>query len=310
MIKLTRRQFASLPAAALATQTTSRALPAFAQSPSSLKTPPMLSPGRPIPSTGEPLPPVGLGTAAVFDVADPATLQNARAVVRALIENGGKLIDTASTYGDAERILGDAIGPSNMRNKIFIATKLEAADVEELKRSLNRLQTATLDLLQLHNVRNPQQSLAAFREWKAQGVCRYIGVTSTSHGAFAAVEAILGREKPDFVQIDYSIDDREAEQRILPLAAEVKAGVLTALPFGRGRLFRAVHGRTLPDWAQSFARSWAQFFLKYLLSDPRVTAVIPGTADPAHMMDNLGAMRGPLPDPDQRRQMVQFIETL
>lgn len=278
-------------------------LPAFAQPASPLTT-------RPIASTGEPLPAVGLGTAAVFDSADAATLQNARAVVRALIDNGGKLIDTASTYGDAERILGDVIGPADLRGKLFIATKLESADVEELKRSLNRLQTAKLDLLQLHNVRNPQQSLGAFREWKAQGVCRYIGITSTSHGAFAAVEAILRREKPDFVQIDYSIDDREAEQRILPLAAEIKAGVLTAVPFGRGRLFGAVRGRPLPDWAQNFAGSWAQFFLKYLLGDPRVTAVIPGTADAGHMADNLGAMRGPLPDPGQRRQMVEFIETL
>ncbi|MFY9768937.1 MAG: aldo/keto reductase [Xanthobacteraceae bacterium] len=303
MVKLTRRQFANVPIAALATGAASLALPAFAQPASPLTT-------RPIPSTGEPLPAVGLGTAAVFDSADAATLQNARAVVRALIDNGGKLIDTASTYGDAERILGDVIGPADLRGKLFIATKLESADVEELKRSLNRLQTAKLDLLQLHNVRNPQQSLGAFREWKAQGVCRYIGITSTSHGAFAAVEAILRREKPDFVQIDYSIDDREAEQRILPLAAEIKAGVLTAVPFGRGRLFGAVRGRPLPDWAQNFAGSWAQFFLKYLLGDPRVTAVIPGTADAGHMADNLGAMRGPLPDPDQRRQMVEFIETL
>jgi aryl-alcohol dehydrogenase-like predicted oxidoreductase len=278
-------------------------LPAFAQPAS-----PLLM--RLIPSTGEPLPAVGLGTAAVFDNADAATLQSARAVVRALIDNGGKLIDTASTYGDAERILGDVIGPASLRGKLFIATKIESPDVEELKRSLNRLQTARLDLLQLHNVRNPQQSLGAFRDWKAQGACRYIGITSTSHSAFAAVEAILGREKPDFVQIDYSIDDREAEQRILPLAAAVKAGVLTALPFGRGRLFRAVRDRSLPDWAQSFAGSWAQFFLKYLLGDPRVTAVIPGTADASHMTDNLGAMHGPLPDSDQRRQMVEFIETL
>jgi aryl-alcohol dehydrogenase-like predicted oxidoreductase len=124
------------------------------------------------------------------------------------------------------------------------------------------------------------------------------------------VEAVLAREKPDFVQIDYSIDDREAEKRILPLAAEVKAGVLTALPFGRARLFRAVHGREIPDWARQFAGSWAQFFLKYLLGDERVTAVIPGTSDPAHMIDNLGAMRGPSPDADQRRRMVAFIEAL
>jgi aryl-alcohol dehydrogenase-like predicted oxidoreductase len=303
MVKLTRRQFGILPAATFAAAAAASTLPALAQ--------PVLPPlRRPIPSTGELLPAVGLGTAAVFDTADTGTLQNARAVVRALIENGGNLIDTASTYGDAERVLGEVIGPSSLRNKVFIATKIESPDVEELKRSLNLLQTAKLDLLQLHNVRNSHQSLGAFRDWKTQGVCRYVGVTSTSHGAFAAVEAVLGREKPDFVQIDYSIDDREAEQRILPLAADVRAGVLTALPFGRGRLFRAVRGRTLPDWAQSFAGSWAQFFLKYLLGDPRVTAVIPGTADPTHMTDNLGAMRGVLPDPDQRRQMVQFIETL
>ena len=303
MVKLTRRQFTVLPAAVLATAGTKASLPARAQPAS-----PVIM--RAIPATGEPLPPVGLGTAEVFDVADTSTLQKAGAVVRALIGNGGKLIDTASTYGDAERILGDVIGPAALRGNLFIATKLESADVEELKRSLNRLQTAMLDLLQLHNVRNPQQSLGAFRDWKAQGVCRYVGITSTSHGAFAAVEAILGREKPDFVQIDYSIDDREAERRILPLAAEVKTGVLTAVPFGRGRLFRAVRDRPLPDWAKSFAGSWAQFFLKYLLGDQRVTAVIPGTADAAHMTDNLGAMRGALPDPDQRRQMVQFVESL
>ena len=303
MVKLTRRQFTVLPAAVLATAGTKASLPARAQPAS-----PVIM--RAIPATGEPLPPVGLGTAEVFDVADTSTLQKAGAVVRALIGNGGKLIDTASTYGDAERILGDVIGPAALRGNLFIATKLESADVEELKRSLNRLQTAKLDLLQLHNVRNPQQSLGAFRDWKAQGVCRYVGITSTSHGAFATVEAILGREKPDFVQIDYSIDDREAERRILPLAAEVKTGVLTAVPFGRGRLFRAVRDRPLPDWAKSFAGSWAQFFLKYLLGDQRVTAVIPGTADAAHMTDNLGAMRGALPDPDQRRQMVQFVESL
>jgi aryl-alcohol dehydrogenase-like predicted oxidoreductase len=303
MVGVTRRQFASLPIGGLAAAVGHLPSSASAQPVSPLIT-------RPIPSTGEPLPAVGLGTAAVFESADVTTLQNARAVVRALIDNGGKLIDTASSYGDAERILGDVIAPASLRGEVFIATKLESPDVEELKRSLNRLQTAKLDLLQLHNVRTPQQSLGVFRDWKAQGVCRYIGITSTSHSAFAAVEALLGREKPDFVQVDYSIDDREAEQRILPRAAEVKAGVLTALPFGRGRLFRAVRDRPLPDWAQGFAGSWAQFFLKYLLGDPRVTVVIPGTADAAHMADNLGAMRGPLPDPDQRRHMVQFIEAL
>jgi aryl-alcohol dehydrogenase-like predicted oxidoreductase len=297
-MRMTRRQFAMLPAAAAAL-----APPVLAQTATPLIT-------RAIPSSGEQLPAVGLGTASVFDTADATTRQKAAAVVQALFANGGRLIDTASSYGDAEIVLGDVTAPAGLRDKLFIATKLEAPDAAELKRSLSRLKTAKLDLLQLHNVDDPQQSLAQFKDWKAQGVCRYIGITSTSHRDFAAVEAILVREKPDFVQIDYSLDDREAEKRILPVAAEVKAGVLTALPFGRGRLFRAVRGMAIPDWAKEFADSWARFFLKFLLSDPRVTVVIPGTADPAHMTDNAGAMRGALPDPEQRRRMVAFVEAL
>jgi aryl-alcohol dehydrogenase-like predicted oxidoreductase len=231
-------------------------------------------------------------------------------VLQALIAGGGRLVDTASVYGEAELVIGDGAARAHLREKLFLATKLETPDSAELKRSLARLQTDKLDLLQLHNVRNPEQSLTQFKEWKAQGICRYIGITSTRHADFAAIETVLAREKPDFVQIDYSLDDREAEKRILPVAAEVKAGVLTALPFGRARLFRAVRGKELPDWAKGFAGSWAQFFLKYLLADPRVTAVIPGTADAAHMTDNLGAMRGPLPDEDQRRQMAAFADAL
>jgi aryl-alcohol dehydrogenase-like predicted oxidoreductase len=295
-IRLTRRKFA------IATGVAMLAPPAFGQTPALL--------ARAIPSTGERLPAVGLGTAQVFDVNDEATRQKAATVLQALIAGGGHLIDTSSVYGDAEAVIGDAIAPSGLRERLFIATKLESADAAELKRSQVRLKTPMFDLLQFHNVHDPQQSLAQFKEWKAQGVCRYIGITSTRRADFAAIEAVLGREKPDFVQIDYSLDDREAENRILPLAAEVKAGVLTALPFGRARLFRAVHGKEVPNWARGFAESWGQFFLKYLLSDPRVTAVIPGTADPAHMTDNLGAMRGPLPDPDQRRQMVAFADAL
>ncbi len=298
-MRLTRREFGALSAAAAAMTATG----ALAQRP-------MVMIARAIPSSGELLPAVGLGTAEVFDSDDDTTRQKATAVVQALLANGGKLIDTASTYGDAEQVVGAVTAPADLHAKLFIATKLEAPDEAELKRSLARLKTAKLDLLQLHNVRDPQQSLARFKEWKAQGVCRYIGITSTFRNAKPALEAVLKREKPDFVQVDYSIDDRDAEQRILPLAAEVKAGVLTALPFGRGRLFRAVHGKPVPDWATGFAGSWAQLFLKYLLGDPRVTAVIPGTSDPAHMIDNLGAMRGALPDPDQRQRMVEFLGTL
>jgi aryl-alcohol dehydrogenase-like predicted oxidoreductase len=293
---LTRREFAAFAGASLL------ARPALAQTDSLLM--------RAIPSTGERVPAVGLGTASIFDNANEATRNKAAAVIRALVENGARIIDTASTYGDAEIVIGAEMAASNLREKIFIATKLESPDAAELRRSLARLKTAKVDLLQLHNVEKQNQSLAKFREWKAQGICRYLGVTSTYHRDFPAIEAVLRREKPDFVQVDYSINVREAEKRILPLAADVKAGVLTALPFGHGRLFRAVRGQAIPDWAHGFAGSWAQFFLKYLLGDPRVTAVIPGTGDQKHMIDNLGAMRGRLPDAKERAKMISFIEAL
>jgi aryl-alcohol dehydrogenase-like predicted oxidoreductase len=217
MIRITRRGFAALAGA------TVLARKALAQNGAA----PLIE--RAIPSSGERLPPVGLGTAYVFDDDDERTRQAAAQVVRTLIEAGGRVVDTASSYGEAESVLGDVIARAALRDKLFVATKLEAPDAAELKRSLADLKTMKLDLLQLHNVRDPRQSLAQFKAWQTQGLCRYIGITSTFHGDFAAVEAVLGRERPDFVQIDYSLDDREAEKRILPLAAEVKAGVLTAL---------------------------------------------------------------------------------
>ena len=294
--KMTRRDFAALAGGFLVSTS------AVAETETPLLT-------RAIPGSGERIPAVGLGTAYVFDENSEATRSKAAAVVQALVKNDGRLIDTASTYGDAESVLGEVTAAGGLRDKLFIATKLESPDAQELKRSLTRLKTA-VDLLQLHNVKSKQQSLQRFREWKKQGMCRYIGITSTFHGDYPAVEAVLERERPDFVQIDYSLDSRAAEKTILPLAAEIRAGVLTALPYGNGRLFKAVHGKELPDWARVFANSWGQFFLKYLLGDSRVTAVIPGTGDPGHMTDNAGAMRGPLPDPEQRRRMIDFIESL
>jgi aryl-alcohol dehydrogenase-like predicted oxidoreductase len=297
MPAISRRDFAALAAAALLStrahgETTGGAL------------------ARSIPSTGERLPTVGLGTARVFDRDGESAQRAASDVIHALIDADGRLIDTASTYGNAETVLGNVIAAGDLREKLFIATKVESPNRAELDRSLRRLKTAKLDLLQLHNVRNPRQSLAQLRAWKDQGLCRYIGITSTFHGDYAAVAAVLEREKPDFVQIGYSIQDREPEKRILPLAAEVKAAVLTAEPLGRGGLFRAVRRKSIPDWASSFATNWAQFFLKYLLADERVTAVIPATSNAAHMAENLTATRGPLPDAEQRRRMVAFMQTL
>src|SRR4029450_12814872 len=213
------------------------------------------------------------------------------------------------TYGDAERVLGAVVAASKLRDRLFLATKAEAPDIDEFKRSLDRLQVRRVHLMQLHNVRDARQSLAQFRDWKAQGLCRYIGITSTYHQDFAAVEAVLKNEKPDFVQIDYSIDNRLAEERILPVAAEMRVAVLTAIPLGRARLFRAVRGKEVPEWARPFAATWAQFFLKFLLADGRVTAVIPGTGNAEHMADNLGATGGRLPNPEERARMVAFVAT-
>ena len=193
-IQMTRRDFAAFAGGFLVSTT------AVAQTETPLLT-------RAIPGSGEQIPAVGLGTAYVFDENNEAMRSKADAVVQELVKNGGRLIDTASTYGDAESVLGEVTTTGGLRDKLFIATKLESPDPQELKRSLSRLKTASVDLLQLHNVRSKQQSLQRFREWKKQGLCRYIGITSTFRCDYPAVEAVLKREKPDFVQIDYSLDN-------------------------------------------------------------------------------------------------------
>jgi aryl-alcohol dehydrogenase-like predicted oxidoreductase len=259
---------------------------------------------------------IGLGTANVFDIGGDPTERGARAaVIRTLVAAGGKLIDTAPSYGRSESAVGDLVAEAGLRRSVFLATKLEdydrATGAEQLQASLRALRTDRIDLMQLHNVRDPKQDLGMFRDWKAQGLCRYTGITTTYKGAFDAAEAVLRREKPDFVQIDYSLEDREAEKRVIPAAVEVGAAVLTALPFGRSRVFRAVQGRPVPDWAKEFgAVTWGQFFLKYLLGNAAVTAVIPGTSNPDHMADNLGAGRGRPPDATERRKMVEFVASL
>jgi aryl-alcohol dehydrogenase-like predicted oxidoreductase len=271
---------------------------------------------RAIPRSGEPLPVIGLGTSGVFDIGDDPGQRAARAaVIQSLVAAGGKVIDTAPSYGRAESVVGDLVAEAGLRSHVFLATKLESYDrgtgPAELLASLRRLRTGQVDLMQLHNINDPRQDLAMLRDWKAQGRCRYTGITTTYRGAFDAAEAVLRREKPDFLQIDYSLEDREPEKRLLPAAAEVGAAVLTALPFGRGRLFRAVQQRPVPEWAGEFgAVSWGQFFIKYLLGNPTVTAVIPGTSNPDHMIDNLAAGRSRPPDAAERRKMVEFFASL
>jgi aryl-alcohol dehydrogenase-like predicted oxidoreductase len=271
---------------------------------------------RAIPHSGEQLPVVGVGTSEVFDVgSSPRERAGCTEVVRALVARGGSVIDTAPSYGEAEAVVGAILADTGLRKQTFIATKLEryesGGEAAELRESLGRLRTDKVDALQLHNVNDPRQSLAGLRALKAQGLCRYTGITTTFGGAYGAAEAILRREKPDFLEIDYAIDNREVEARVLPAAAEVGAGVLVARPFGRGRLFRNALGKKLPDWAAEFdCTSWAQFFLKFILASPAVTAVIPGTDKASHMLDNLAAGLGRLPDAAMRKRMVQHVESL
>jgi aryl-alcohol dehydrogenase-like predicted oxidoreductase len=180
-----------------------------------------------------------------------------------------------------------------------------------MRGSLQRLKTDKVDLMQFHNVRDPNQDLGMLRDWKAQGLCRYIGITTTSAASYDATVAILEREKPDFLLIDYAIDKREIEARVLPAATAVGAAVVIALPFGKGRLFRGVMNKPLPDWASEFdCSSWAQFFLKFVLGNPAVTVVSPGTNNPVHMMDDLVAGRGRMPDEKERARMVQYVGSL
>ena len=270
---------------------------------------------RAIPHSGEQLPVIGLGTANDFMVEQQGEAKTTlKKVVDDLLAQGCKLIDTASSYGAAESVLGDLLSDQD-RSKIFLATKLEngspKAGAVEFKRSLSRLRFPRVDLLQLHNVADPSQSLAAFRDWKAQGLCRYIGITTTFKSDYDAAEAVLRKEKPDFFQVDYSLRDRTAEKRLLPAAADAGAAVLTALPFGRSSVFSAVRGKPVPEWAAEFdATTWPQFFLKFLLGHTAVTAVIPGTTNPAHLADNISAGRGRFPDSEQRKAMIKFFDTL
>jgi len=271
---------------------------------------------RPIPRTGERLPVVGLGTAIIFDIGEDAAQRvERRAVIQTLLDGGGRLIDTAPSYGTAEVVVGDLLSSMAARDRVFLATKVRATgredSIAEMQDSLRRLRTDRVDLMQLHNVGDAKTDLRTLREWQAAGHTRYIGITHFQAGANDRLAEVVRRERPDFVQINYSLAERSVEERLLPLAADTGTAVLVNLPFGRGKLFSAVRGRTLPEWAREFdAASWGQFFLKYLLAHPAVTCVIPGTDKPEYMLDNLDAGRGRLPDAAMRRKMVAFWNAL
>lgn len=272
---------------------------------------------KPIPKTKEPLPVVGTGTSQIYNFTDDAALYAERkATLEALIRHGAHLIDTAPAYQNAEMQLGRLLEDLKARDKVFLATKVPAqasvADKEaSLKLSKERMRTGKFDLMQAWNVSDPNLDLAQLREWKAAGHTRYWGITSTSKNAYPAVIAIINREKPDFVQVDFSLSNRSAETDILPVAAANGAAVLCALPLGRNSMFAKVRGMALPDWAADIgAKTWGQVFLKYMISHPAVNAVIPGTDKPQYADDNAQAGMGPMPDAAMRKRMAAWWDSL
>ncbi len=279
---------------------------------------------RAIPSSGEQLPLVGLGSSATFSqVARGEDRSALREVLRTLVAGGGTVFDTAPSYGASEEVAGALARELGITDRLFWATKVNVAGRgeeatadagkarEQIETSFRRLGKQTLDLVQVHNLADVPTHLGVLREFKAQGRVRYVGVTSTSKPAYPRLVEVMRNEEIDFIGVDYAVDNRDVEETILPLAQERKIGVLVYLPFGRTRLWSRIGERPLPEWAAEFdARSWAQFMLKYVAAHPAVTCVTPATSKPANMADNLGAARGRLPDAAQRRRMAEYIDAL
>jgi diketogulonate reductase-like aldo/keto reductase len=259
---------------------------------------------KPIPSSGERLPAIGLGT----DSFSESAREEIRAELARMATLGGTVIDTAAAYGDSEALIGAALAQLGTRAQMFLATKLVASDgAESFARSLERLKTDRIDLLQVHNLNGVATILPAMQQWKQQKKIRYIGVTTSRVSQHSEMIATLRGYPLDFMQVDYSIDNREAAATLLPLAAERKVAVLVNLPFGRSSLFREAAGRALPPWASDIdVHSWAQYFLKYVISHPAVTCAIPGSTQVGHLIDNQAAGRGRLPDESMRHRMEQY----
>lgn len=269
---------------------------------------------RPVPSTGIRLPLVGIGTNR-FRSGDPAYVARLRETLAAFARLGGKVVDTAPAYGDSERVIGAILGETGLRQQIFLATKVDrdsAADGRQsIAASRAALRTRRLDLVQLHNLRGVDTVLPVLRDEQTAGKLGHIGITSSSDRQYAEMEAIMRRERLDFIQVDYALGNRGAADRLLPLAADRGMAVLVNLPFGRGEQFRTVGDRLLPIWAVEIdCRSWAQLFLKYVLSHPAVTCAIPGSTQAAHVEDNLGAARGRMPDATMRKSIASYFDDI
>lgn len=272
---------------------------------------------KPIPSTGEQIPVVGLGTWPVFDVGtDEASRRPLREVLRLLVDAGSTMINTSPMYGRSEGVTGDLVAELSYRDKVFLATKVWVSGrergIEQMARSARLMQTPVIDLMQIHNLVDWRTHLATMRGMKADGRLRYIGITHYTTHSLGELARILDTEDGiDFVQCGYSLATRVAEQRLFPVCTARGVAVIVNQPLERGTLFGAVRGKTLPEWAAEFdCASWAELFLKYLIAEPAVTVVIPATNKPDHMADNLKAGFGRLPDQHQREQIRRWWDAL
>lgn len=268
---------------------------------------------RPIPSSGVQLPVIGCGTWQTFDAGDNAADRAPLAdVLRALFDAGGSVIDSSPMYGRSEGVVGDLLRQAQSRDKAFLATKVwtrgRREGIAQMQQSLARFHTDHVELMQVHNLLDWKAHLATLRAWKKEGRIRYLGVTHYTASAYRELEAIMRSETLDFIQINYAMDDRQVEEKILPLAAARGIAVLINQPFGGGSLLRTLRDRPLPDWAKDIGcASWAQILLKYVLSNPAVTCAIPGTRRPEHMRDNARAGIGVMPDAGLRKKMVAAL---
>ncbi|MGH1419772.1 MAG: aldo/keto reductase [Hyphomicrobiaceae bacterium] len=270
-----------------------------------------------IPSTGEAIPPIGMGTWITFNVGNDREARAARAkVLKTFFAMGGRVIDSSPMYGSSEAVVGDNLETLGFPDQLFAATKVWTSGKndgqEQMKDSLDLWRIKKFDLLQIHNLLDWETHIETLKEMKAAGQVRYIGITTSHgrrHGEFEKIMTSV--EDIDFVQLTYNIEDRAAEQRLLPVAQERNLAVITNRPFQRGGLFRRVGKTPLPNWAKdAHAANWPEFFLKFVISHPAVTCAIPATSKVAHMKENMSVLNGPLPDPDMRKKMAQFIDAL
>ena len=272
-----------------------------------------------IPSSGETIPIIGIGTARRYEeVKNDAEKVPLRETIKQFQSLGGTVIDSSPSYGTAEAVVGELVDGLKIRDSLFLATKVSLRKVvgrdeglKQIEASFKKYRTNKLDLIAVHNLLDTDTQLKNLREMKAAGRIRYVGMTTSFDNQYGEFEQVMKKESLDFIQVDYALDNRDAGDRIIPLAPDRGMAVMINLPFGRGRLFNAVQGKKLPEWASEFdCASWAQFFLKYIVSHPAITCAVPGMARPEYVVDNLGAARGRLPDTAMRKRMEQFIDNV